>query len=779
MKLLFAFLLSFSVFLNSKAQDLNPKDWSHLKGYWKFQDPKNLTKATVGNNLTLSGTHAAVAGAAYGDTAVRIGLGSYYRYSHNIAPNGGGDSVNQYTLMFDFKVLNFNRWHTFYQTDTSNKNDGECFIRPNTGTNPGGIGTATTGYTTTPINAKQWYRLVVSVNLNHFYRFYLNGKLILEGDTQEVDGRFALLPQILFFADNNQEDDTIEIASMALFDTCLSSADVAKIGTIEPCIANPPKVKLGNDTVLCYNSSLSLSGGANRIKYQWSTGDQMPFALVSGQFLGLGSKSVWVKVTDQNGCIGGDTINITVLDLPKLNLGNDTAICLGQKIKLTAGTDPSHQYSWQHLPSGKTISNAAFIIVDSAGKYLATVTSKVGCTNIDSITVSVNKNPGKPKITVLGKSKVCAGDSIQLSGPAGFAGYLWTNASKTPAISVKKSETLKLKVKDLNGCESAYSDSVNCTVFALPPKPILQIKGDTVFCDGDSVVLNAPAGYASYLWRDGPAGSTKIVKLSDWNFVTVTDSNGCASSVSNMVTLSLKVAPAKPISTISGKTNFCDGGSVMLSGPDDFDAYHWSDSSKTKAITVKKAGRYSLKVRNSLGCYSPWSAPDSITVFPIPLKPQIIAGLADSLKCNTAAQSYKWYRNGEELTEKTRSVYSSKSGYFKVMIANFGCWSALSDSFYYKNLAVKGINKSVLKLITSPNPVVQNVVVSTSENSSISGPGYLVLKDVNGKTIQTQAISLTDLKTGVTINMHNLSGGIYWLTISGNGFNESLRLLKL
>lgn len=176
-------MTKFLSFFKFEAQDLNPKDWSHLKGYWSFQDPKNLTKATVGNNLTLSGTHASVAGAD-GDTAVRIGLGSYYRYSHNIAPNGGGDSVNQYTLMLHFRVLNFNRWHTFYQTDTSNKNDGECFIRPNTGTNPGGIGTATTGYTTTPINAAQWYRLVVSVNLNHFYRFYLNGKLILEGDTQ-------------------------------------------------------------------------------------------------------------------------------------------------------------------------------------------------------------------------------------------------------------------------------------------------------------------------------------------------------------------------------------------------------------------------------------------------------------------------------------------------------------------------------------------------------------------------------------------------------------------
>jgi len=759
------------------SQDLIPKDWSHLKGYWKFQDSKNLTKATVGNNLTLSGTHSSITGPAFGDTAARIGLGSYYRYAHNIAPNGLGDSVNQYTLMFDFKVPNFNRWHTFYQTDTSNKNDGECFIRPNSGTNPGGIGTATTGYTTAPINAKQWYRLMVSVNLNNFFRFYLNGKLILEGDTQEVDGRFALLPQILFFADNNQEDDTIDIASLAIFDTCLSSSDIAKIGTIEPCIANPPKVNLGKDTTLCYNNSLSLSGGANYVKYQWSTGDQMPFALVSGQALGIGSKSVWVKVTDRNGCVGGDTINITVLDLPKLNLGNDTAICKGQTVKLKAGSDLTYQYAWKHFPSGKTISNSASIIIDSAGKYIANVTSKAGCINIDSVNVTVYANPAKPKITVSGKNSVCNGDSINVSGPTGFSAYLWTNAATTSTIFVKKNEILKLKVKDQYGCVSPNSDSVSYTIFSLPSKPNLQINGDTVFCEGDSVLLTAPIGFAKYLWRDGLGGNIKIIKQSDWNFVTITDSNGCVSPVSNTVNCTTKSSPAKPFILNNGKLSFCAGDSVMLSGPSSQDAYLWTNSSKTKSISVKKSGKYSLKVLNSLGCSSPWSDSAQVTVFPIPSKPKIVNGVGDSLKCTLSAQTYKWFKNSLVLSETKQSIYSTKSGYFKVQVADFGCWSILSDSFYYKNLGYsRAVIKSV-KLRVSPNPFENHVDIYL-QNYQGSANMHLELNDIFGKTLMKEELNVTELQSGLKITLPELSSGVYILKVSGDGINESIRLFK-
>ncbi len=254
---------------NLSAQDLNPTAWPHLKGYWKFQNAGKLTKATVGKDLVLTGTHQSVAGPAVGDTAIRIAIGSYYTCSHGMSPNGGGDSVNQYTMMFDFKVLSFKKWHTFFKTDSNNNNDGECFIRPITGSNPGRIGVGATGYSKDSINPNQWYRLMISVNLNHHYRYYLNGKLLHEGDTQELDGRFALTPKIILFGDDNQEDDTIDIASVAVFDTCMSAAEIAQIGSIDPCVANPPKISLGRDTALCDYQTLVKSAGAGFKKYQW------------------------------------------------------------------------------------------------------------------------------------------------------------------------------------------------------------------------------------------------------------------------------------------------------------------------------------------------------------------------------------------------------------------------------------------------------------------------------------------------------------------------------
>jgi len=194
-----------------------------------------------------------------------------------MAANGGGDSVNQYSLMFDFKVLSLNRWHCFFQTDSTNSNDGECFIKHYGDSIAGTIGVGHTGYSSDSILPETWYRLVISVNLGNFYNYYLNGVLLHTGDTDEIaiDSRFALTPEVLFFADNNQEDDTIDIGSIAIFDTCLTPTQIADLGTIDPCIANPPIVDLGKDTTLCWNHTFSVGVGAGFKSVLWSTGDTL------------------------------------------------------------------------------------------------------------------------------------------------------------------------------------------------------------------------------------------------------------------------------------------------------------------------------------------------------------------------------------------------------------------------------------------------------------------------------------------------------------------------
>jgi len=315
--LFFLFLFNGTSF----SQDLNPANWPNLKGYWKFQDTSDLTKATVGNDLVLIGHHQWIEGAAYGDTAIRIDTSSYYKYYHGIAPNGGGDSVNQWTMMFDFKILNLDRWHCFFQTDTTNDNDAECFIRPNTTDRPGRLGVGDTDYSTDSILPNQWYRLVITANLGDYYNYYLNGVLLHEGDTSEIpiDSRFALTPAILFFADDHIEDDTIDIASLAIFDTCLTAAQIAQIGTIEPCIANPPMVNLGYDTILCWEDVLQLDAGLGFKSYLWSTGDTTQVVVIDTSTFGQGSETIWVHITDMNDCETTDSVEVTFIDCTGLD----------------------------------------------------------------------------------------------------------------------------------------------------------------------------------------------------------------------------------------------------------------------------------------------------------------------------------------------------------------------------------------------------------------------------------------------------------------------------
>ncbi|MBI5217872.1 MAG: metallophosphoesterase [Bacteroidia bacterium] len=233
MKSRFLLIVVLSIFFNNAFSQIWP---SSLAGRWTFDNLSNLTQAAVGSDLVLHGTHQAVSGPDAGDGAVSIGVGSYYECTHSIAPNGGGTGsyVNEYSLLFDFMVPDISVWHCFYQTNMSNSNDGEVFVNT-----IGNIGISVTGYSPLSIMRDVWHRLVVTVDMGNSLRYYLDGKLILEGTSQSVDGRYSLDPTVLFFADDNSEDNEIHIAQLAIFNTCLTKNEVFDLGGFRQSNSKP------------------------------------------------------------------------------------------------------------------------------------------------------------------------------------------------------------------------------------------------------------------------------------------------------------------------------------------------------------------------------------------------------------------------------------------------------------------------------------------------------------------------------------------------------------
>ncbi len=202
------------------------------KGWWKFDNPADLTAAEpgFGSALELTGTQTAVAGPTVNNGAVTVPKGSYYKMTHGMAPNGGGTKVNQFTLLFDFKIT-ATVWHNFFQTDsTASASDGDLFINTSNL-----IGTWALEYAATPIVNDTWYRLVVSCDNTHSLKTYLGGQLLKNSAVagmDMIDGRYSLLSYLLLFADDDGDDGDIDIAEVAIWDHALSGDEVLALGGI-------------------------------------------------------------------------------------------------------------------------------------------------------------------------------------------------------------------------------------------------------------------------------------------------------------------------------------------------------------------------------------------------------------------------------------------------------------------------------------------------------------------------------------------------------------------
>jgi len=129
---------------------------------------------------------------------------------------------------------------------------------------------------------------------------------------------------------------------------------------------------LGADTVICSPQTLILdafSPSANR--YLWNNGQKTSSIEVS-------STGLYAVQVFSEGCHASDSIFVTVESSPIIDLGSDTTICEGQKIRLSPGL--ANSYHWS---TGDTTSS----IEVSSGLYHVRAISGNGCTSEDSIQI--------------------------------------------------------------------------------------------------------------------------------------------------------------------------------------------------------------------------------------------------------------------------------------------------------------------------------------------------------------------------------------------------------
>jgi len=516
-----------------------------------------------------------------------------------------------------------------------------------------------------------------------------------------------------------------------------------------------------NDTV-CSGGKISLSGNG-AASYVWSGG------ITNGVVFSPSSTGKYIVTgTDGLGCKSKDSVTVVTSTkaLPTITITSSPAndiVCPGNPVTLSGNGGKT--YSW----SGG-ITNATPFTPVSTNKYMVTGTDANGCSNKDSVIVTVDK----PSITITASDSIpCIGNSITLSGNGGVS-YSWSGGI-TNAVAFTPSSSGKYIVTgtDANSCST--KDSINIVV----DNPIITITSspinDTV-CTGGHITLSGNGG-TNYVWSGGITNAVPFSPGTSGKYVvTGTDANGCSNKDSVNVVAGSGALPTITATSSPASDTICKGNTITLSGNGGY-SYGWSGGiSNAVAFTPSSSGKYIVTGTSANGCSNTDTV--NVVVNPLPViaiigQTPIISGTKDTLTAKGGV-SYVWSTGS---TNDTTIVAPTIATKYVVTVTNAnGCQDTASFTVTIKTIT--GISTVTGETGTNlfPNPAKEILNLAFNTNGKTI-PAVIRVSDVSGKQwIETNA-NLDGNRT-ISIDISRLSAGMYFVRIETNTSVRTIKFIK-
>ena len=147
-------------------------------------------------------------------------------------------------------------------------------------------------------------------------------------------------------------------------------------------------------------------------------------------------------------CVSSDTITFTFLDIPSVDLGLDTNLCVGEDLWLSSPDTDFSPYSivWN------TGSQSVSISADTSGWYWLEAANG-SCSYRDSIKVLFYENPVSllQEDLILCFDDLIGGYNLDPGRSAPYT-YLWSTGDTTQVINVTSKGTYMLELENLAGC---------------------------------------------------------------------------------------------------------------------------------------------------------------------------------------------------------------------------------------------------------------------------------------------------------------------------------------
>lgn len=426
------------------------------------------------------------------------------------------------------------------------------------------------------------------------------------------------------------------------------------------------------------------------------------------------------------------SVLVTVKDLPVVDAGRDTLMCLGDSITLlgtVTGSGPLYTWDWSpslelndrtlQTPNASPLSTVVYYVVATSN----------GCqSHADSVTVTVIPYP----VVAAGQQKnICEGDSIQLAGQVqqGVAqNFLWTPGSGlsdstalNPMASPQVTTTYTL-VAFNQGCPSPSASML----LIVNPVPIADAGLDTVICaDGDSIQLNGSytGGAIPVRYEWSPPGGlervdifTPMAKPQATQFYYFRASSGTAPYLCETIdSVLITVVPAMNLEVSVDTTIICPGQAVQFvsSGGIGNPTFQWTPTlgvtnpnSPVTTAFPEVPTRYFVSVTEG-GC----SDTDFVDIYVHP-RPSASFGISQAVGCapvevrvqdlSSNAMSYEWRIPGSTFlsNEKEPIFRFDTPGTYAVQLIIRGEGSCTDTILHPVPIDVKG--NADVKIMTDP-----------------------------------------------------------------------------
>ena len=577
--------------------------------------------------------------------------------------------------------------------------------------------------------------------------------------------------------------------TVAVTDTnnCIPAVQSTNVATTP--LPTPPV--LSNNSPVCEGSQLKLFASTIAgATYNWSgpngfTSSQQNPLINNATLLDAGSYSVTITVGQCSSNSTSTTVVVNPIPTSPI-VSNNSPICEGTSLNLTASASAGASYSWTG-PNG-FISSAQNPVINnvgvaSGGTYDATITVN-GCTSSPASTpVIINSLPPPPSASSNGP--LCNGNSISLIanlingvsyswvGPNGFSSSLQNPTITNAGINASGIYSVKAT---LNGCTGSAGTTL-VTVNPIPPTPT--VSSNSPLCEGSALNLTTSAvPGASYSWT-GPNGfvsslqnpSISNISIPGAGSYSVTATvNGCTSAAGTTVAV-VNPIPAPP--NVGSNSPLCEGSAISLTSSSiPGSSYAWSGPNGFSSTlqnpliansSSAQSGIYSVRATVN-GCISQ-AASQNVLVNLIPSTPLISS---NSPVCtgtnillnasNTPGATYSWTGpNGFTSTQQNPLISSASlmnAGTYTVSLTVNGCTSTTPGS-----ISITVNQTPSAPLVTSNGPLCEGSILNLSA-SSVPGANYN-WNGPNGFSSSSQNNSIP--------NSAVANAGLYTVTATVNG----------